>query len=55
MSNRWIANASPIIVLARLGEADLLLRLPSELVIPAAVAAEVTAGPADDPGRLWPA
>ena len=53
MSSRWIANASPIIVLARLGEADLLLRLPSELVIPAAVAAEVVAGPADDPGRLW--
>jgi predicted nucleic acid-binding protein len=53
MSSRWVVNASPIIVLARLRQADLLLRLPSELVIPAAVAAEVAAGPADDHGRLW--
>ena len=53
MGSRWIVNSSPIIVLARLGHADLLLRLSPELVIPAAVAEEVAKGPADDPGRLW--
>jgi predicted nucleic acid-binding protein len=51
--SRWIVNASPIIVLARMGQVDLLRRLPTVLIIPAAVAAEVEAGPADDPGRIW--
>ncbi len=51
MSERWILNASPLIVLARIERTDLLLALADELVVPRAVAAEIKAGPASDPAR----
>lgn len=53
MSDKWAVNASPIILLAKVGRADLLLGLATELVIPASVAAEIHAGPAADPARDW--
>lgn len=39
---RWVINASPVIALARVGQVDLLLRLPTSVVIPQEVAEELT-------------
>jgi predicted nucleic acid-binding protein len=44
-----VLNASPLIVLARAGYLDLVPKLASSVVVPRAVATEVTAGPAEDP------
>lgn len=51
MSDVWIANASPVIVLAKAGYLHLLKQLPSELLLPEAVVKEVLAGPESDPAR----
>ena len=50
---RWVVNASPVIVLARVGVVHLLEVLSAELVVPSRVAVEIQAGAADDPGRQW--
>lgn len=47
--SRLVSNTSPLIVLARAGLLDLLPRLFSEVLIPAAVRAEILAGPDSDP------
>ena len=52
-STRLVVNASPIISLAQIGYADLLLSLSSELVIPKGVFEEITAYSIDDPAVLW--
>jgi predicted nucleic acid-binding protein len=51
VSERWILNASPLIVLARIERADLLFALADELVVPRPVAAEIKAGPSSDRAR----
>ncbi len=51
MNERWVLNASPVIVLARAGFESLLLQLPEQVVIPEAVKSEIMAGPVDDPAR----
>ena len=51
MSERWVLNASPLIVLARIDRTDLLFALADDLVVPSAVAAEIEAGPASDRAR----
>jgi predicted nucleic acid-binding protein len=51
MPEQWVVNASPLILLARIGRADLLRTLPQKVVIPRAVADEINAGPLDDPAR----
>ena len=51
MSGHWVLNASPLIVLARAGLEDLLLKLPEQVVVPQAVETEIHAGPAGDPAR----
>lgn len=51
MSDVWIVNASPIIVLAKIGCLDLLTKLSREIWLPAAVVAEISTGPANDPAR----
>jgi predicted nucleic acid-binding protein len=48
-----VVNASPVILLARIGQISLLGELASEIVIPTGVALEVRVGPADDPAQLW--
>ena len=53
MARRWVVNASPLIVLGKLGQLPLLTRLADELVIPADVAREVAAGPDEDPCKAW--
>ena len=48
-----MSNASPVILLAKVDEIDLLSRLADTLIIPAAVAEEIHAGAASDPARHW--
>src|SRR5258708_4647255 len=51
VSEVWVVNASPIIVLAKAGYLKLLQELPGELLVPEPVAAEILAGPDSDPAR----
>jgi len=51
MSERWVLNASPLIVLARVGLENLFLSLADQVVVPRAVAAEIEAGPPEDRAR----
>ena len=53
MSNKWVINASPLILLAKAGPLDLLSRLTEQLVIPASVVAEINQGPTHDPAQRW--
>ena len=48
MSERWVLNASPLIVLARTGQAYLFQELAGEVIVPQSVAMEIAAGPVDD-------
>ncbi len=51
MSEVWVANASPVITLAKAGYLHLLTELSTELRVPEPVAAEILAGPETDPAR----
>ena len=53
MAKRWVINASPLIVLAKIGQIGLLTTLANEIVIPDAVVREINAGPPNDPARNW--
>lgn len=53
MSNKWVVNASPLILLAKVGHLDLLSKLAEEVIIPASVVNEVKQGPPDDPAQQW--
>ena len=46
-----VANASPVIVLAKVGCLDLLANLSDELLLPEVVVSEIIAGPPADPAR----
>ena len=52
-SNLWVVNASPLILLAKIGRVGLLTQLSDRLVVPQAVWDEVMAGPDNDPARLF--
>ncbi len=52
MTDRWVFNASPLILLGKAGQLGWVLLL-GEVVIPQSVAAEILAGPDDDPARQW--
>ena len=43
MSDLWVVNASPLIVLGKIGQLDLLTQLPKDIVVPSAVADEIKA------------
>ena len=51
--DKIVVNASPIISLARIGLADLLLNLSAELVVPRGVFREISAHPCIDPAAKW--
>lgn len=53
MSDVWVVNASPLILLGKIGRIDLVSRLAARIVIPQGVAEELRAGPAADPARTW--
>lgn len=52
MTERWVLNASPLILLGKAEQLNWLRRM-GRVTIPRAVAQEVEAGPADDPARQW--
>ena len=47
MAERWVVNASPLIVLARIGRDDLFFALADQVIVPRVVAQEIMAGPKD--------
>lgn len=51
MPEQWVVNASPLIVLGKVGQLNLLAQLPQRIVVPAAVVAEILAGPEEDAAR----
>ena len=53
MSNSWVVNASPLILLAKVGQIGLLPKLAESLVVPSSVAQEIRQGPAYDPAKAW--
>ena len=53
MSNKWGVNASPLILLAKVGHLALLPKLTVQRVVPAGVVDEIQAGPVSDPAQAW--
>lgn len=53
MPKKWVINASPLIVLAKVDFLHLLTQLADEVIIPQAVVTEIMAGPVDDPARRF--
>lgn len=53
MNRRWVVNASPLIVLAKISQIHLLSELCSDIVVPNGVVAEINVAPDDDPAKLW--
>lgn len=53
MSEQWVINASPLIVLAKVGYMHLFTQLANAIIIPQAVVYEIIAGPADDPAHQF--
>ena len=51
MAETWVLNASPTIVLAKIGRLDLLAGPERILLLPEAVALEISAGPEGDAAR----
>lgn len=52
MTDHWVINASPLILLGKAGQLDWVPRL-GNVVIPQSVVDEINAGPLDDPARCW--
>ncbi len=52
MVERWIVNASPMIILCNVQHEHLLLDLADEIVVPQVVVQEIQAGPENDRARL---
>jgi len=52
VTDRWVFNASPLILQGKAGQLG-WVPLLGEVVIPQSVAAEILAGPDDDPARQW--
>lgn len=52
VAEKWVINASPVIALARIGQAELLARLPEQAVLPQAVVNELLVAPEDDSARI---
>lgn len=54
MSERkWVVNASPLILLANIDRLPFLKESCTEMIVPAAVACEIRAGPERDPAQRW--
>lgn len=53
MTRLWAVNASPLIVLEKINQIDLLVNVPDTLVIPQGVVDELNMGPQNDSVRVW--
>lgn len=52
MTEHWIIDASPLILLGKAGQLDWLPQI-GNIAVPKSVALEVAAGSPDDPARRW--
>jgi hypothetical protein len=52
VTERWVLNAFPLIVLARAGHEGLFLELADQVVVPRPAALEIEAGPEVAPVNL---
>lgn len=53
MTRKWVVNASPLIILGKISQIDLLVKLADSLVVPKAVAKEIEQGAQNDPAKKW--
>ena len=53
MADRWVINASPVILLAKAEVIQFLPKLCDELIVPAGVVAEVQNAHISDAGKVW--
>lgn len=53
MAEAWVINASPVILLAKVGLIDFLPRVANPLIVPEPVAEEIRRGPPGDAGACW--
>ncbi len=53
MARYWVVNASPIIILSKIGRLHLLSQLCDEMVIPQGVADEISLGGYNDRAVTW--
>jgi len=54
VTRKWVLNASPTILLAKISLIDLVVsELCSTVIIPSGVVQEIKAGPANDPAKIW--
>lgn len=53
MTRKWVLNAFPTILLAKISLIGLITDLCSEAIIPSGVAQEIQAGPDNDPAKKW--
>ncbi|NOX55796.1 MAG: hypothetical protein GXP27_15420 [Planctomycetes bacterium] len=51
MAEIWVANASPVIILAKAGCLELLTGLAEKVLVPGTVVSEIMSGPRTDPAR----
>jgi len=51
-SKRWIVNASPLVLLGKIGRLDLLESLAVSLAVPQSVIREIGAGSESDPAAV---
>ncbi|WP_171899550.1 hypothetical protein [Candidatus Marithrix sp. Canyon 246] len=52
MTRCWVIDASPLILLSKIGQVELLHELPDEMVIPTGVAKEILQGAKNDVMKL---
>jgi predicted nucleic acid-binding protein len=52
VTDRWVINASPLILLGKAGQLDWVAKL-GQVVVPQSVAHEICAGPTDDEASRW--
>jgi len=50
---KWVVNASPLIILAKVDQILLLKDLCEEMTIPSGVKEEIDEGTENDPARIW--
>jgi len=50
---KWVVNASPLIILAKVDQILLLKDLCEEMAIPSGVKEEIDEGPENDSARIW--
>jgi predicted nucleic acid-binding protein len=53
VTRKWIVNASPLIVLAKINQVNLLSELCDEVVVPSGVVQEISFAPDNDPAKIW--